>query len=458
MFFLLPNQLRQLDINTPTLISWVFELTDVSHDLVDYFYLAEACETRYFWRTPDASFSLVGIEACQTYFSKTYEEMALYQQTIQQNIVTNKSEFGTGPVILGGFPFDDSVNSQKVWNQLGNGYLFLPKIMLTETHQGQFLTVNVMAESMSDLEDKWQEITHLWQEVVNKKIASSSSDASVEMTEVFVPEWLNTVEQAIDEIKSDSPIKKIVLARELKIESKSPVSVNEVLKNSLAQQENTYFFALELNDVAFVGATPERLLSLSEGVVSTACVAGSIPRGETTVEDDKLGKQLLDDMKNQSEHNIVVDAIEKEMKTITTTLSEKGQPSLLKNRDIQHLFFPFSGQKKADVSFFQAIKTLHPTPALGGEPKELTTKWIKEYEPGCRGLYGAPIGWYAISGEEGEVAVGIRSTLISQNEALLYAGCGIVSDSIPTEELNETRVKFQPMLRAIGGEKSVTSK
>lgn len=122
---------------------------------------------------------------------------------------------------------------------------------------------------------------------------------------------------------------------------------------------------------------------------------------------------------------------------------------LLKNRDIQHLHLTISGIRKPKVSLFDVTQALHPSPALGGEPKELAIQWLAKKEPSGRGLYGAPIGWCDVMEDIGEFAVGIRSGVFCENAGRLYAGCGIVGDSDPEEERQETHVKFQPMLRGV---------
>ena len=457
--FKLPNELQQLEVTNSKLISWVIELDDSQFQVVEYFYKAKNfSDTRYFWQTPDQSFSLVGIGEVCSFVSQNYQEMYQHQLHLANNTLSNSHHFGTGAILLGGFPFDEMVDSSATWAQLGNGYMFLPDILVTEDKGKHWLTFNILAESRDSLLAQWKQLNDTWKNISQTVVKNINQSQLIHATEKHVPEWLETVEMAIEEIQSDSDIKKIVLARELAVESDEVLSVDRLVEQLLLEQKNTYCFALEGQDVAFVGATPERLLFLQDNVVSTACVAGSIPRGKTTKEDELLGQTLLDDMKNQSEHYIVVEAIENEMKKLTNTLSEQGKPTLLKNRDIQHLFFPFSGVKRPNVSFFDAINQLHPTPALGGKPKDKTTQWIRKNEPISRGLYGSPIGWCSVIREEGEFAVGIRSAVISEKKATLYAGCGIVADSNPLEELEETRVKFQPMLRAIGGDKYVASK
>lgn len=126
-------------------------------------------------------------------------------------------------------------------------------------------------------------------------------------------------------------------------------------------------------------------------------------------------------------------------------------PRLLKIRDIQHLFTPVEGQLNNEATILQLTKHLHPTPALGGVPRKEAMTAIRKYEPMNRGLYAAPIGWLDAEGN-GEFAVAIRSAALLKDKAYLYAGGGIVADSEPQSEYEETLVKFRPMLRALGGQ------
>ena len=121
---------------------------------------------------------------------------------------------------------------------------------------------------------------------------------------------------------------------------------------------------------------------------------------------------------------------------------------LLKNRHIQHLYTPINATLSPEVSLFQLIEKLHPTPALGGEPKEAAVAAIREIETFERGWYGSPVGW--MDGQEnGEFIVAIRSGLFTDRSAVLYAGCGIVEGSVLQSELEETDTKLSPMLQAL---------
>jgi menaquinone-specific isochorismate synthase len=122
----------------------------------------------------------------------------------------------------------------------------------------------------------------------------------------------------------------------------------------------------------------------------------------------------------------------------------------MKIRDIQHLNTPVVGKCHKDASLMLLVERLHPTPALGGLPKEEAVVKIREVEELDRGFYAAPLGWMDYR-KNGEFAVSIRSGLIQGEEVSLFAGCGVVADSESESEYLETSLKFKPMLRALGG-------
>ncbi|MEM5598329.1 chorismate-binding protein [Niallia circulans] len=172
--------------------------------------------------------------------------------------------------------------------------------------------------------------------------------------------------------------------------------------------------------------------------------------GKNKEEDDTFAQALLSDSKNREEHNYVVKMIKNAMEEVCSTVEMPSNPKILKMRDIQHLYTPVSGKVKETESLISFIRLLHPTPALGGFPREEALKVIREVEGLDRGMYGAPIGWLDYQGN-GEFAVSIRSGLIDGNAATIIAGCGIVADSDPESEYVETAIKFKPMLTALGG-------
>lgn len=243
---------------------------------------------------------------------------------------------------------------------------------------------------------------------------------------------------------------KVVIARMLELVLQEEVSSTAVLHSITNEQQQSYHFGLENRDTLFFGATPERLIEIKNGQAYSACVAGSIRRGDTAVEDRILGEELLRDRKNREEHQYVVDMISAIFNRLSEDVSIPKTPRLMKVRDIQHLFTPVQGSVGEDTDIFSFIQSLHPTPALGGVPTNIALDMIRQEEGIDRGNYAAPIGWTDAAGN-GEFAVAIRSALLAGNKAYLYAGGGIVADSDPQSEYAETWVKFRPVLRALGG-------
>jgi len=125
-------------------------------------------------------------------------------------------------------------------------------------------------------------------------------------------------------------------------------------------------------------------------------------------------------------------------------------PQLLKLKNVQHLKTPILGELIPGQSILDILADLHPTPAVGGFPHQAALEAIRSTEKLDRGWYAAPLGWIGASGH-GEFAVALRSGLIDGAKARLFAGCGIVADSDPQTEFAESCLKFQAMLRALGG-------
>jgi menaquinone-specific isochorismate synthase len=118
--------------------------------------------------------------------------------------------------------------------------------------------------------------------------------------------------------------------------------------------------------------------------------------------------------------------------------------------NLQHLHTPVEGVLKEEAHILQLVEQLHPTPAAGGLPRQSALSLIRAYESFDRGWYAGPLGWIDRRGS-GEFVVGIRSALLRGNQALLYAGCGIVADSDPQREYEESNLKLRPMLWALNG-------
>ena len=141
-----------------------------------------------------------------------------------------------------------------------------------------------------------------------------------------------------------------------------------------------------------------------------------------------------------------MDSLAERLQHVTSELHIPTTPQLLKNKQVQHLYTPITGQLVDNMPLTAVVTSLHPTPALGGVPREAALAYIAAHEKWPRGLFAGPVGYFTAD-NSGEFVVGIRSMYVNQltHQATLFAGAGIVADSDAQQEYDETGLKFEPM-------------
>lgn len=318
--------------------------------------------------------------------------------------------------VFGGVPFD----AQTTASPLMNGYFFRPEILYDVTDQVLYGRETNPSVTMSPA----------------KKVEIIDTKDELD--------WPERVRMAIQVMQDDESKQKVVLGRQRSVGLSGEVDVTKLLSDLSTQQPNSYHFVLKHGDELFVSATPERLIRVKAGKMETAAVAGSIRRGEDTPSDQSLAEELLQDEKNLQEHAYVVDTILSQLADIVDLDAVDG-PAILKTPQIQHLYTPIKGRLLAQRTILDAAARLHPTPALGGKPREWALAEIRELEKNPRGLFAAPIGMLKPNGD-GELIVGIRSMLINGHATQLFAGAGILAESNPVDEYNETGLKMRAMM------------
>jgi menaquinone-specific isochorismate synthase len=199
---------------------------------------------------------------------------------------------------------------------------------------------------------------------------------------------------------------------------------------------------------SFIGASPERLVRVSKGILETEALAGSIRRGATASEDAALASALLRSEKDLREHREVLDDIVARLSPLGITPEFPPQPHVRRLANVQHLDTPVHAALPDSVHLLDVLAAMHPTPAVGGSPREPALARIRELEGFPRGLYAGALGWLNARGG-GEFFVGIRSALVEGSQARVYAGAGIVAGSTPEKEFAETELKFKAMLDAL---------
>jgi menaquinone-specific isochorismate synthase len=450
---------RAKSLSKPILVSEVQPITPI--DPLAFFASGreEFLGERFFWKDPKDENFLIGLGICNQIETdqaagRFFHAEKEWQRFMEDSIIDNPyQKNGVGPVMFGGFSFDPLKEKTKLWSKFSDTLFHIPSFMYSYINGEAFLTTNVCC-TKHDQPSLAEKITADRKALIDSlsEVLQTEESKLVKESEIKPDEWKDTVSAIVKELKEEGPLEKVVLAREERLHFEKDVQAEQVLLQLLKQQPESFIFALESNGDCFIGASPERLVKKDKDRLFTTCLAGSIARGKTEQEDEKLGKELLSDPKNVMEHQYVVRMIKEAMEEICEDVSLPKRTQLLKMRDIQHLYTPITGKANESTSLLSLVERLHPTPALGGLPKQQAVEKIREVELLDRGLYGAPLGWMDYRGN-GEFAVSIRSGLIQGKEASIFAGCGVVQDSNAESEYIETKIKFRPMLTALGGNK-----
>jgi menaquinone-specific isochorismate synthase len=256
------------------------------------------------------------------------------------------------------------------------------------------------------------------------------------------------VTQALQEI-ARGEYHKVVLARAQRLTTTEEFHPLGVLNHLRQRFPGCYAYSIANGrGQSFIGASPERLVRVAGGRMHTEALAGSAPRGESASEDAALARGLLQSEKDLREHGLVRDSIARRLADLGLQLEHADQPRVLGLANVQHLHLPISATLPAGVHILDLVERLHPTPAVGGSPREPAVAALARLEPFARGLYAGPQGWVDHRGG-GEFLVGIRSALIDGPSALVYAGAGIVAGSLPEKEFAETELKFKALIEAL---------
>lgn len=257
---------------------------------------------------------------------------------------------------------------------------------------------------------------------------------------------------------TDSGLHKVVLARALRISADGPLDARTVLHRLAGADAQATKYLVDLSaagdgysGTALVGASPELLVARNGLQVTCRPFAGSAPRRADPDEDAASGAALADSAKNRHEHQLVVDALREALDPLCTDVQIADQPQLTRTAAVWHLYTPITGRlrEKATTALDLAL-ALHPTPAVGGSPTNAATALIGEVE-GDRGFYAGTVGWCDQRGD-GRWVVSIRCAQLSadRRSALAHSGGGIVAESEPDDELDETTTKFRTILSALG--------
>jgi isochorismate synthase len=360
----------------------------------------------------------------------------------------------TGPTLLGGLGFSGRVpGTGDPWAPFGPASLVLPTFAFAQSDGRAGLTVAIgpdqtTAADPSQIDRRWLDLT--------RRAAALSGTASAG------PVLLRLIDERPDRATWDRTvglfagavgrgrIDKVVLARRAVYDATAELDVTAALRHLARTAPESTTFAFTRNGSIFLGATPERLVRTVGRAFETTAIAGSAPRGRDAADDARLAAALLASEKEREEHAVVVDTLRSGLTPIVDDLHIAATPAVLPLRHLQHLVTPISGTTHDEAGLLALAERIHPTPAVGGAPRDVALAMIDEHEGFDRGWYAGPIGRLSADGD-GELMVALRCGIVAGPQATLFAGCGIVADSEPEREWAESGLKLRTMVAALGG-------
>ena len=352
-----------------------------------------------------------------------------------------------GPLLVGGFAFAPEGGGGPEWSSLAPAQLVLPEVLLAR-HRGEArLTACVAVDGdeapaavLERVEQRLESLRPARMPLLDPdptgrtRVAGTAPPAHYEAA----------VARAVERIHAGN-LSKVVLAREVRVHASQrfdPAPVLDALRGAFPA---CYCYCVGTPELALVGASPELLVRREGARAQTVALAGTARRSADPAVDAHLGEQLRNSTKDREEQAIVARRIEQTLRPASVWVAVAPEPSLVKVQNVQHLATPIRAQLADPVSAVELAGLLHPTPAVGGEPWSRAESLIPALEGLDRGWYAGPVGWTDLQ-EDGEFFVALRCALLRGSVAHLFAGDGIVRDSVPSDELAETEIKLQALL------------
>jgi isochorismate synthase len=349
------------------------------------------------------------------------------------------------PKLIGGFAFREARLPSSLWQGFADARFVLPRIAYTRRAGRAWLTLSVSTQELAHPAGRARLIrdAQLALQTLRLKLPGSPPKLG-ELRSIESPEseWDALVSGILDEIAAGR-LEKAVLARATVLCGASLPPAAWVLERLRTEAPRCSRFALAVAGRTFLGASPERLVKRAGLRFWTEAMAGSM-------QNDAAGHvaALVRSTKEVLEHGIVAERIRTVLEPLHQSLSADG-PDVHRLRHLSHLRTRFAGVLKGPMHVLDLVARLHPTPAVGGAPQEAALAWLAEHEQFERGFYAGPFGAFDSAGN-GEFVVAIRSGLLAEGEAHLFAGAGIVEGSETHSELRETRLKLHGLLAALG--------
>ena len=327
------------------------------------------------------------------------------------------------PVALGSFGFATSTP----------GYLVVPAMTLVRRDGAQWV-ISATTDHHRSVEDSLETLERLQSQ---REPWTDPTGLWTDPGRMTQSKWKEAVRRLIGMLQSGAA-SKVVLTRDLLVSASQPIDERQLLDSLRDRYPTTWVYAVN----GLIGATPEMLASLHDDQFVSRVLAGTSAPGR--------GQELLGSMKNRTEHHLAVESVARAVAPLSESLDLPSDPELLELPNVTHL----STEVRAlirDSNVLDVADALHPTAAVCGTPTNLAYRILGDIEGTQRGRYSGPVGWIDGAGD-GDFGIALRCGQLSDDhqQIRVFAGGGIMPDSVPEVELAETRAKMRPLLEALG--------
>lgn len=448
------NNLEYAVTEDTKIVSFAYQVTGID-PLACLQKLNHGNTLHFYWENCSKQEAVAAWGITKSRYAESHSRFSIAQNFVQEcfDLIIRKGDSNVNiskPSVFCSFTFSDSTEQSSPFKP---GTLFLPRFQVVKKNKNCCFIVNLplaKTKSASQIaKEIKKELDNInWASLEQSNVDINNGLLSINREQYQDSDYFKTVvTSALEEIALDK-LSKIVIAHTTEIKSEKSFKIIDSLRNLRQLHPDCYIFSTgNAKGQYFIGASPERLISVQNRQLVTDALAGSAPRGLNNTEDLHLANLLLKNRKEKREHKAVSDFMINRLRSVG--LKPQQLPlQLLKLSNIQHLWTPIYAHLPADIEPLEIVALLHPTPAVAGVSTEIACEKIRHYEKFDRSLYAAPLGWIDYEGN-GEFIVGIRSALIDGDRARLYAGAGIVSGSNPNKEFAEVQLKLQSLLKAL---------
>ena len=401
-----------------------------------------------YWARPSEGFAIAALGAAAVFspsgpdrFARLNNEWTSLLRDAQVDGAVENVR-GVGPLLIGGFSFDPEGPQTDAWKGFPAAHMIVPEVHVTSIGDESWLTVSSMADELPELEKIRRAIIREF----SSNHAGTGAGTVAANDDLPADEWTEVVAKAVAAIRAGE-MQKVVLARSVSGTASGEIDPLGVLRHLHEANADAFVYGYWRDDAAFVGASPERLVRVDDERIRASSLAGTMKRGETPADDALRAQQLQSSAKDIAEHVAVREMLHDALSNVANDVVSESMPDIMRLSNVYHLHTEVTAALRPGMSLLDVVAQLHPTPAVGGSPRDAALEFIRENEKLDRGWYAGPVGW--IDRRGGDLAVALRSGILRGSEFTLFAGCGIVADSDPGLELAESSLKLQPMKSAI---------